>query len=259
VNGAASVSSSSSWNFDSSVLKPTQAGVVDEATLPTDDWPFLFLRERAISSSHVVALVTLVITAALTGRTVFLRGSPNACFPWSPFWLGVGFMLIETKSFTELGLLFGSTWIVAAISILGVLGMNLLAVALIRRRQVSTYLLFGALFCSIALNIAVSYETLLPLPPLARLLAAILLIYSPLFFAGSIFAQLFISSSNSSRLFGANLIGAMVGGALEYLSVLFGFKALWYVAGAVYVLAMLTVPRWRLSSDARHEPQQRAA
>ena len=43
------------------------------------------------------------------------------------FFLGAGFMLIETKGVTELGLVFGNTWSVIAVVITGILLMGYLA------------------------------------------------------------------------------------------------------------------------------------
>lgn len=230
----------SPWEFDGDVLRSFSTANIDESTLPSDDWPFLFLRERVISPYHLLALVVLVASAAIAGRAIFIRTAVRQAFPWSSFWLGVGFMLIETKSITELGLLFGSTWIVAAVSIIGVLLMNLFAVAIVRQYSVPTAALYVALFGSIFANFLIPYEALLPFPLFWRIVLAIALVYSPLFFAGGVFAQIFMAASISSRVFGANLIGAMLGGALEYLSVLYGFKVLWIIAGFVYLLAFVS-------------------
>ena len=53
---------------------------------------------------------------------------------FSFFFLGGGFMLVETKAITELGLLFGNTWQVVGITIISVLVMAWLANSLRRAR-----------------------------------------------------------------------------------------------------------------------------
>ena len=45
---------------------------------------------------------------------------------------------------------------------------------------------------------------------------------------------------SSTTAFGANLLGAMVGGALEYLALILGFNALLVVVAVCYSLALLT-------------------
>ena len=40
--------------------------------------------------------------------------------------------------------------------------------------------------------------------------------------------------------FGANLLGAMVGGVLEYSALLFGYRALLVVVGGLYALAFVS-------------------
>src|SRR5258707_4005909 len=49
------------------------------------------------------------------------------------FFLGAGFMLVETKAITELGLHLGGTWFVVAATILLVLTMAFLANLLVQR------------------------------------------------------------------------------------------------------------------------------
>ena len=44
---------------------------------------------------------------------------------WQFFFLGAGFMLLETKAIIQFALLWGSTWVVASLAIAAVLGMAL--------------------------------------------------------------------------------------------------------------------------------------
>jgi hypothetical protein len=61
--------------------------------------------------------------------------------------------------------------------------------------------------------------------------------------ANLIFAERFRDTANPTAAFGANLLGAMVGGTLEYLSLLVGFRSLLFVVAALYAVAYLTRPR----------------
>jgi hypothetical protein len=49
--------------------------------------------------------------------------------------------------------------------------------------------------------------------------------------------------------FASNLLGAMVGGALEYLALLTGYQALLLVVAVLYALAYLFATRWRVLAD----------
>ena len=49
--------------------------------------------------------------------------------------------------------------------------------------------------------------------------------------------------------FASNLLGAMVGGALEYVSLLTGYRALLLGAAFLYAVAMLLATRARLLGD----------
>lgn len=213
-----------------------------EHLVPTDDWPFLLLNQRQVSPYHMVALLLLLLLAALATRGVYFQQGAGG-LRWCPFWLGVGFMLIETKSITEFGLLYGTTWVVTAVAIVGVLAMNLLALAFTVRVAIKARWLYAWLFSAIVFNLLLPVDALLSLPLVVRLAAGSVLVFLPLFFAGALFTQEFTAAASPARVFGSNVLGAMVGGTLEYLSVLVGFRALWGLAAAVYLLALLSALR----------------
>jgi len=108
-----------------------------------------------------------------------------------PFaFLGAGFMLVETKAITELGLTFGNTWQVIGIVIAGVLIMAFLANAAVHRfdlrRPHAAYVL---LLVSLAAGWFVSRAGGFP-PTLAGRIASAALLTSPLFFSGIVFSTL---------------------------------------------------------------------
>jgi tetrahydromethanopterin S-methyltransferase subunit D len=49
--------------------------------------------------------------------------------------------------------------------------------------------------------------------------------------------------------FASNLLGAMLGGAVEYLALLTGYQALLLVVAGLYGLAFLFARRWRVLAD----------
>jgi hypothetical protein len=56
--------------------------------------------------------------------------------------------------------------------------------------------------------------------------------------------------------FASNLLGAMVGGALEYVALLSGYRSLLIVVAGLYVLAYLFASRWRGLADRGLEARQ---
>lgn len=95
--------------------------------LATDDWPFFYMQERAYPFSYVIVIGLLLgLSLVLVKRHLGLPRLWNAS-TGTFFFLGAGFMLIETKAITELGLVFGNTWAVVAIAIGGILVMAFLA------------------------------------------------------------------------------------------------------------------------------------
>ncbi len=64
----------------------------------------------------------------------------------------------------------------------------------------------------------------------------------PIFFSGILFAR-FLDGVSIGGAMAVNLLGAMVGGLLEYNSMYFGFRFLYGLAAALYACAFLLA--WR--------------
>jgi hypothetical protein len=86
----------------------------------------------------------------------------------------------------------------------------------------------------------VPQEALLGLPVVTRFLAASALAFAPVYLANLVFAQRFAGVKAPTTAFAANLLGAMVGGTLEYLSLITGYQFLLIVTGVLYGLAFIT-------------------
>jgi hypothetical protein len=97
--------------------------------------------------------------------------------------------------------------------------------------------LYGALACALAVAWIVPQESLLGLPVVPRFLAAIALAFAPVYLANLVFARRFSGVETATTAFAANLLGAMAGGALEYLSLVTGYQFLLIVTGVLYALA----------------------
>jgi hypothetical protein len=163
--------------------------------------------------------------------------------------LGAGFLLLETKSIVDSSLYFGATWLVSLIVISGVLLLVLLANALSARLPGFTRWLYVPLLGAILLVYAVPHDLILGLPVAGRVAWTSLIVPLPLFFAGLVFSSTFKRSTNPSAVFGANLVGAMVGGFAEYLSMAVGSRALLIVVTAAYLVSLGAVSVfWRRSA-----------
>jgi hypothetical protein len=184
-------------------------------------------------------------TAAATAASAL--GVPSAGFPWHFFFLGVGFMLLQTKSIIQFALLWGSTWVVASLTIASVLIMALAATWTVARVDIKQPWAVGSVLLVL---LGLSYA--LPIGRLAfdslvlESLVYSLLVFSPIFCAGLLFGSSLRRSTDVSRDYGANLLGAMLGGVAEYLSLATGFQFLLLVIAACYVLALLTRPAPRV-------------
>jgi SAM-dependent methyltransferase len=207
------------------------------ADVSTDDWPFLYMAERVYPRSYLfMGLVVMALSLLLTFNFVGERPLfSHAVF----FFLGAGFMLVETKAITELGLTFGNTWHVIGISIAGILAMAFLAtVAVSRWRLRGVILPFVLLLASLGAGWWVSRAGGFA-PTAAGKLGAVALLSLPIFFSGILFARFLATGASIAGAMAVNLLGAMVGGLLEYNAMYFGFRFLYGLAAALYACAIL--------------------
>jgi spermidine synthase len=209
-----------------------------QADVSHDDWPFFYMPRRVYPTSYVL-MVGLVFLLSAAFFAAFGAARPRfdlAAF----FFLGAGFMLVETKGITELGLALGNTWQVIGLVIAGVLLMAYLAngvvAALAVRRPALPYLL---LFASLALGLVLARSGGFA-PTLGGKLASIVVLTCPLFFSGIVFSTLIARTRSVSGAMALNLLGAMCGGLLEYNSMYFGLQFLYWLALALYGLAALS-------------------
>jgi len=205
------------------------------ADVSTDDWPFFYMPRRIFPVSYLIMVFLILFLSVLVAAN-FFEERPRFS-DLSFFFLGIGFMLVETKAITEMGLTFGNTWQVIGIVIAGILTMAFLgncAVQLlnIKRPMVPYFFLLAAL----ALGWFVARSGGFASTPLGRLETAIVLT-CPLFFSGIVFSTLLTHKGQVSGVMASNLLGAICGGLLEYTSMYFGFRSLYLLAMACYLLA----------------------
>jgi SAM-dependent methyltransferase len=212
-----------------------------ESSVPTDDWPFFYMVERAYPVTYMFALgIILLLSYVFVRQTVgFAEPIDRNYLPF--FFLGSGFMLVETKAVTELGLHLGGTWFVIAAAIMLVLLMAYLANLIVARtglRLVGTAYLGLFVSLLIGYGLATSHDHWMVGPPQFQLAASCLVLTIPLFFSGIVFSSLIGNPDiNISTAFAYNLMGALFGGVMEYNSMYFGFAFLYLLAMGFYFLA----------------------
>lgn len=221
--------------------------IVDSAPahIPTDNWPFVYLRRPGLPSHNLVGLlaiaaISLALACAFTGFTGLRRISIHY------FFLGGAFMLLETESVVKLALIHGSTWFVNSVVFTSVLAMVFAANAYVMRRAPrSSIPAYALLFAALALNYFAPLELFLGKSWLVENALSCLVMFLPIAFAGVIFANSFRRSSRPALDMGSNLLGIICGGIAEYASLAFGYNALLLLAAGMYFLSLLSLPRGR--------------
>ncbi|HEX2026831.1 MAG TPA: hypothetical protein VHF25_02400 [Nitriliruptorales bacterium] len=213
-----------------------------EAVVPppaTDDYPFLYLRDRRLPDLYLGTIALILLASVLLVRVTSgpLRRMGSYL---DLFFMGTAFLLLETMNVVQFALLFGTTWFVNALVFTGVLLSVYLAVEVARRvRFRRPARLYVALAAALAVAFVVPQGTLLALPFWPRFAAAVILAFAPIFLANLVFAQRFKHVGAATVAFGANLLGAMIGGVLEYSALIVGYRALLVGVAVLYGLAFL--------------------
>jgi hypothetical protein len=217
----------------------------------TDDWPFPYLRHPTIELYYLGALAFVLALAALAlAGATRARGLSGRIFSPHFFVLGIAFLLLETRSLVTFSLLFGTTWIVNALVFFAILASVLAAILVNARwRPRDPRLLYLGLFASLAAAFVLPPAELLFEPAWLRYAVASVLTFAPVFCANLVFSYSFRDARAADMAFASNLLGAMVGGAIEYAALIVGYQALLPVVAALYLLAYLFATQWRVLSD----------
>jgi hypothetical protein len=224
----------------------------DSPPAATDDWPFLYLRDRAIAAYYLIALAFVLFVAGV--GTVFaarLAAAPLSAFSPHFFLLGAAFLLLETRSLTTFSLLFGTTWTVNAMAFAAILASVLLAIGVNAVTRPPRPVIYSGLGVMLLIAYLLPPSALLFDPAWLRYLVAALVAFAPVFFANLVFTASFRDTKTADMAFASNLIGALVGGVLEYSALVTGYQALLIIVAAIYAAAYLAVSRVRLFADRR--------
>ena len=203
-----------------------------------DDRPFLYVEHPGIPRFYLTVLGMIILLSLLAVRAT--AGPVRRMAPYGDlFMLGAAFLLLETRAVSGFALLFGTTWFVNALVFAGVIVAVLAAVETTRLlpRRPPLPVAYGALAVALAVAAFVPAEALLSLSTLPRAVVAIVVAFLPIFTANVVFAARFEQSADAATALGANLLGAIVGGSLEYLALIIGYHWLVAVAGLLYLAA----------------------
>lgn len=203
--------------------------------LTTDDWPYLYLKDRKIPNLFFIIFCLLGLLSYWGTRRV--AGKPYQ-MQWQFFFLGAAFLLLEVQNISKIALLFGTTWVVNTIVVSGVLTMVIFANYLCMKRKISsTRIYYLPLLAGLGLNYLVPMEVFSGMPILWKILCVAFFTSIPVAFAGIIFSVSFQRCQDRSSAFASNLFGSIVGGMLECTSFIMGVKFLLILAAILYILA----------------------
>ena len=220
-------------------VQHSAAAPMEAASITTDDWPYFYQKSPGLPLPVIIISAVLVVLCVLLLRDM---GTPIRSLRWHFFFLGAGFLLLEAQIISKIALLFGTTWVVNSIVIGGLLVLILIANTLVGFKP--TFPLTPA-YVGLLATLAVGY--LVPVRAIffaslsARIIAATLVLCLPVFFAGIVFIKSFAQAGFSPEALGSNLLGAMVGGMLESMSLWTGIRSLSILAAILYIASWIAL------------------
>jgi hypothetical protein len=237
----------------------------DHLDIPVDDWPFLYLEHRGIPPVYRWAMLGLLLCIGVYVALLHAATRKHAAYgrrgllplKLAFVLMGVAFSLLETKSVIQFALLFGTTWVNSSLVFLAVLLFVLAAnwVSRLLPGARRMWLLGALLIASTLLAFAFPLGALLGLQSsLLRFVIASFITFSPIFFANLVFSMTFREQSVAEHIFGWNLLGATLGGVIEYTSMLFGYRFLALLVAGSYAAVLVLLAMWRRSDRANRSP-----
>jgi hypothetical protein len=217
------------------------AAMLAALELPTDDWPYLYLERKEIGSFYlaIIAMIGLLAVLGVAAASPEMRRAltTGRGVDWEMFLFGFAFLLLETRSTTQMNLAWGATWLTSAIVFGSILAMVLSATVLVQLRRPKIQASAAGLLLALLASYFLPTGALLAAAVPARLALSALFVGGPIFFAAMCFASLFGERESAGAAFGWNLLGAVAGGLAEFLSMSLGLRAILLVALLAYLAA----------------------
>tara|TARA_Y100000590_G_scaffold73934_1_gene81494 strand:- start:875 stop:3262 length:2388 start_codon:yes stop_codon:yes gene_type:complete len=204
----------------------------------TDDWPFFYMPSKVWPKSYIFIIFLIFISSFLFIQNTNPINKKN--FSPACFFLGSGFMLIETKGITELALVFGSTWFVVSIVIGFILLMAYFAnFLIIKKIKIKVWLIYLLILISVSLGYFYTLIDHGSINPIAQKILTPLMLTIPIFFSGLAFSKQLSVEKTLTVALSSNILGAIFGGLLEYNSMYFGFRSLYILGFIMYLTAFI--------------------
>jgi hypothetical protein len=218
-----------------------RGGIPKQYARPTtDDWPYFYQHEPGLPLVIIIVSLLIIGLSRLLIRRTGMAGRP---IHWHFFFLGAGFLLLESQIISRMALLFGTTWLVNAV-VIAVLFVLILAVNSVVGAwpKVSVGIAYLGIGASALVSYFLSTSALLFDSFWTRALAGTLVLCLPAAFASIVFIRSFATAGFSAEALGSNLFGAVVGGMLEAVSMWTGIRSLALLAGILYLASYVCLP-----------------
>lgn len=207
----------------------------------TDRWPFLYLTKRSIPDSILATGgLFLLISWFVLRKTNLIAWKSNPAHLHF-FFLGAGFLLLETKAVTQLSLLFGGTWIVNLVVIGAFLVMALAANILVSLRRMSVPVSYAILLIILIVDFWFPYSSINAMSLGYRVMVGGGWSALPIFFSGIVFSSSFRRFASPAEMLGINLFGAVLGGLLENAVMIGGSPTLKALALGMYAVSAVVL------------------
>ena len=219
------------------------AAFMAQIPVPTDDWPYLYLPNRGLTPFYWSLLLSLgglaVLAVLLSSPEMRAVVRERRGGDWEMFLYGFGFLLVEARLVNAINLAWGATWLTSAVVFGSVLAALLIVTLLMELLPIPWRVAAIGLVVSLGLTYLLPVSALVAPHGVTRLILSAIYVGAPVVFAGACFAIRFRTRPNSSVAFGWNLLGAVLGGLLEFLAMDFGLRAMVLLALAAYGVAIL--------------------
>jgi len=233
------------YNKNSIVLFNTK--ITDKEILRSsiDDWPFLYLRNNKVPFHTVTGILIILILSILMiipAAKIKKIDSDNIIF----LLLGCAFMILETKSVTVFALLFGTTWFVNSIVFFGILVIAYFSnLIIIKRPNTNVFILYFGITATFAAAYLIPVNSLLNLNIFLKTAAIIIITFLPILFGSMLFSKFFKNNSESSVNLGFNLFGVILGGLIENVSLITGYRQLIVIILVLYLITAFSFRKAR--------------
>jgi SAM-dependent methyltransferase len=206
--------------------------------ISTDNWPFFYMPQKIWPKSYIFIIFLIFLSSFFLLHRTSVVDRHN----FSPvcFFLGAGFMMVETKGITELALVYGSTWFVVSIVIAFVLVMAYLAnLLVINNIKIKLWLIYTFILFTIFLGYLFTYIDHGTLSPIIQKILTPTMLTLPMFFSGLAFSKQLSTEKTISIALSSNILGAIFGGLLEYNAMYFGYRSLYVLGFGMYLSAFI--------------------